>query len=99
MAFVLSLLSISSTYLSKNVHLKYSFIKKTCKNVQKHASHIFWDPTQKHASSKPVQLEAVQLKALLYMIGWQIFVIHIKYLRNQVVFMMSYKISTRLKKR
>ena len=42
--------------------------KRACENLQKHASHIFLDPIQKRASSRPVQLklEAEQLKALLF---------------------------------
>ena len=40
---------------------------KTCKNVQKRALKVFLDPIQKRASSRSVQLEAVQLKALLYL--------------------------------
>ena len=50
----------------KNVHFKFSFLKKTCKNVQKRASQVVLDPIQKRASSRSVQLEAVLLKALLY---------------------------------
>ena len=41
---------------------------KMCKNMQKHASQVFLDPIQKRASSRSVQLEAVLLKALLYII-------------------------------
>ena len=37
---------ISSTYLPKNVHLKVSFTKKTCKNVQKTCKNV-----QKRAKS------------------------------------------------
>ena len=55
------------------MYLKYSFIRKRAKkNVQKReksakrASQNFLDPIQKRASSRSVQLEAVQLKALLY---------------------------------
>ena len=48
------------------MHLKYSFIKKTCKIVQKGASQIFLDPIQKRAPARSVQLEAVYLEALLY---------------------------------
>ena len=61
---------------SKNVHLKYLFIKKRapqgriyqkmCNNVQKHASQMFLDPFQKRAWSRSVHLEAVYLEALLY---------------------------------
>ena len=40
----------------------------TCKNVQKRASQIFLDPIQKRAPARSVQLEAVLLKALLYML-------------------------------
>ena len=55
----------SSTYLSKNVHLKVSFTKKTCKIVQKRASEMFLDPFQKRALSRSVHLEAVYLEASL----------------------------------
>ena len=51
----------------KNVHLKYSFIKKTYKTVQKRASQIVLDPIQKRAPARSVQLEAVYLEALLYL--------------------------------
>ena len=47
--------------LSKHVHLKQQFIKKR-------ASQGFLDPIQKHAFSKSMQLEALYLKALLYLI-------------------------------
>ena len=43
----------------KNVHLKFSFIKKTCKNVKKCAFQIFLDPIQKRVPARSVQLEAV----------------------------------------
>ena len=70
---------ISSTYLSKNVHLKVSFTKKrakTCKNVQKRVSQMFLDPFQQRALSRSVHLEAVHLEAvyleaLLYFSLWK----------------------------
>ena len=40
--------------------------QKTCKNVQKRASQMYFDPIQKHALSRSVHLEAVYLEALLY---------------------------------
>ena len=43
----------------KNVHLKQQFIKKR-------ASQGFFDPIQKCALSRSVQLEAVYFEALLY---------------------------------
>ena len=61
---------ISSTYLSKNVYLKFSYAKnvqKTCKNVQKRAFQMFLNPIQKRELSRSVQLEAVYLEALLYL--------------------------------
>ena len=45
----------------KNVHLKWQFTKKR-------ASQIFLDPIQKRALSRSVQLEAVYLEALLYLV-------------------------------
>ena len=63
---------ISSTYLSKNVYLKFSYdknVQKRAKNVQKvqkRASQMFLDPIQKRALSRSVHLEAVYLEALLY---------------------------------
>ena len=59
---------ILSTYLSKNVYLKFSYAKnvqKRAKNVQKRASQMFLDPIQKRALSRSVHLEAVYLEALL----------------------------------
>ena len=44
---------ILSTYLSKNVYLKFSYAKnvqKRAKNVQKRASQMFLDPIQKRVS-------------------------------------------------
>ena len=40
---------------------------KTCKIMQKRASQIFLDPIQKRVSSRLMLLEAVLLKALLYL--------------------------------
>ena len=51
------------------MYLKYIQCAKTCKNVQKRASQVFLDPIQKRALSRSVQLEAVYLEALLYIIG------------------------------
>ena len=53
----------------KNVQKRAKNVQKrakTCKNVQKCAPQVFLDPIQKRASSRSVQLEAVLLKALLY---------------------------------
>ena len=41
---------------------------KTCRNVQKRVSQIFLDPIQKRAPARSVQLEAVYLEALLYIL-------------------------------
>ena len=47
--------------------LLYHVYLSTClsKNMQKHAFQSFLDPIQKRASSRSMQLETVQLKALL----------------------------------
>ena len=69
---------ILSTYLLKTMHLKVSFSKKhakTCKKraktfkkVQKSASQMILDPILKRALSRSMHLEAVYLKALLYIV-------------------------------
>ena len=66
----------SQVLIHQNVYLKYSLTKKRAKKVQKSAEtgikvqkrciSNFLDPIQKRASSRSLQLEAVQLKALLY---------------------------------
>ena len=52
------------------IHQKHAsqllIYQKTCKNMQKGAFQILLDPIQKLASSRSVQLEALLLKALLY---------------------------------
>ena len=61
---------ISRSQLPKNVQNRAKNMQKrakTCKNVQKRASQMFFDPIQKHALSRSVHLEALYLEALLYL--------------------------------
>ena len=64
-------LCISSSNLSKNVHLKNFFGKKSkirasqVKFIKKRVPQKFLDPIQKRALSRSVQLEVVYLEALL----------------------------------
>ena len=58
---------VSQVLIYQNTCKNVQNCANTCKNVQKRASQIFWDPIQKRAPARSVQVETVYLEALLYM--------------------------------